>query len=562
MKRILSVFFILSIVSSISATEVKIKITNKYLNFPISQKVDRKPIQMIVTNGEKCTSVIRLVEADKAEYWTFQDVSLWKGETITFSGDFSDEALGSIYQADEIAFESDLYKEAQRPIYHFTTRRGWINDPNGCIYFGGQYHMFYQHNPYEKEWENMHWAHAVSDDLIHWKELPLALHPDQNGTMFSGTAVALTEQQTQAFKETIGYKAPKKKGKKAKDVKEQNGFIAFFTADSKWETQCMAYSFDGGLTFTKYAGNPVVDSHERWESHDTRDPKVFWYAPGEHWVMVVNERNGNTIYNSTDLINWTPQSHIEGFWECPELFYLPVVGGKENEGSWVMWGASGTYMLGDFDGKTFVPTTPKLCNLNGSAYAAQTYANIPKEDGRVIKMAWGRVNFDNMPFNGFMLLPQEQTLYRTSQGLRLYSYPVKETEALFTKVDGATNLSASEANELLKKYAKDDALRIKISLHYAYTTDAGISYRGQRILNYDLNGNRLNGEFYAPDAPGSLDITADIYVDRSVAEIYADGGAFSYSMKLDGKADKGYELFGNQVQVKSIEIYKAKNIWE
>lgn len=536
MKKLFLPLLLSSFCQLLSANDVEIKVVNRYLNFPISHSVDRKRMLMTVSNGEECSSVIRLADTQEADYWVFQDVSLWKGKTITLSGDFSDEALRRIYQADTIANESQLYRESQRPQYHFTTRRGWINDPNGCCYLNGKWHMFYQHNPYEREWGNMHWGHAVSTDLLHWQEWPLALHPDHLGTMFSGT-IAIPEGTSK--------------------------MVAYYTADSaEKEVQCMAESVDEGLTWTKYSGNPVVDSHDRWHSHDTRDPKVFWYAPGKHWVMVVNERDGNTIYNSDDRKQWTPVSHIEGFWECPELFYLPVLGEKKAKGAWVMWGASGTYMLGDFDGKTFTPTSPKMCNLNGTAYAAQTFANIPRQDGRTIKMAWGRVTFDNMPFNGWMLLPQEQTLRRTSQGLRLFSYPIKETESLFSRVIEGSNLSANDANALLEQFRGEDVLRIKATLHLTYATDAGISYRGQRLLSYDLNGNRLNGEFYASDQPGSLDITADIYVDRSVVEVFIDGGAFSYSMKRDGREDKGYEIWGNQVQVKNLEVFKAQTIWE
>ena len=539
MKRHSALFIILwATLFSATAGEVKIKIRHQYLNFPISHSVERKPLLMQVSGGGECCPDIRLAE-DEVDYWVFQDVSLWKGKTITLSGDFSEATLARIYHADTLADTSQLYHEAQRPQYHFTTRRGWINDPNGCIYLNGRYHLFYQHNPYERDWGNMHWGHAVSTDLLHWQELPLALHPDHLGTMFSGTAIF-------DYANTAGLKRP--------------ALVAFYTADGQWETQCMAYSYDEGLTFSKYEGNPVVDSHKRWQSHDTRDPKVFRYGGDKgHWVMVVNERNGNTIYNSTDLKHWTPMSHIEGFWECPELFELPVIG-EGQETHWVMWGASGTYQIGQFDGMTFTPETPKLCNLGGSAYAAQTFANMPSADGRVIKMAWGRITFDQMPFNGCMLLPQEQTLRRTSQGLRLYSYPVREVESLFAPSLEADNLSADEANRLLQLYHDDDVLHMKVTLHLTYATDAGISYRGQRLLSYDLNGNRLNGEFYATDAHEPLDITADIYVDRSVVEVYIDEGAFSCSMKRDGHGDQGYEIWGNQVQVKHLEIRKMASI--
>lgn len=525
------------------ATELKIKIQHRYLNFPVSQSVDRHALNFTVGGKRYCRSVIRLT-AGKPDYWVFEDVSAMKGKTLVLSGDFTKEELASICQSDMIVGENEIYKERLRPQYHFTTRRGWINDPNGCIFYKGKYHLFYQHNPYEREWENMHWAHAFSRDLIHWHEMPLALHPDNHGTMFSGTTVI-------DYNNDAGYNVSK--GKPA--------MIAFYTADTaEKEVQCMAYSRDEGQTWTKYSHNPVVDSHERWKTHDTRDPKVFWYAPGNHWVMVVNERNGNTIYNSTDLKHWEQKSHITGFWECPELFPLAV---EDNpaEVHWVMWGASGTYMIGQFDGKEFTPETTKMCNLNGSAYASQTFNNIPREDGRVIKMSWGRVTFGDMPFNGVMLLPQEQILKRTRQGLRLVSRPVKETEQLFSPAMEIDNLAANDVNRLLEMFRDTDVLRMKGVLHLTHATDAGISFRGQRLLTYDLNGNRLQGEFYAPEEPGSMEIAFDLYVDRGVVEGFIDGGIFSYSMPLDGHENKGYEIWGNQVQVRRLEVYRAQSIW-
>ena len=532
-------------VSVADAADVKIKITKKYINFPVSHKSDRKTMEMSVKGGETCRFVIRLAEGEP-DYWTFRDVSALKGKTVTLTYDGSGEALAKVYQDDRIAGGENMYKEKYRPQYHFTTRRGWINDPNGLIYYKGKYHLFYQHNPFEREWENMHWAHAVSTDLVHWREMPLALHPDTLGTIFSGSAVI-------DYGNTAGWNS--KDGTPA--------LVAFYTSAKGIQRQSMAYSLDEGMTFTKYEGNPIIDSHEKWQTNDTRDPKVFWYAPGKHWVMVLNERDGHSIYNSVNLKDWTYQSHITGFWECPELFEVAVDGNVGNK-KWVMWGASGTYMIGSFDGKTFTPDGPKLCNLNGSAYAAQVFNNIPANDGRVIKIAWGRISFEGMPFNGCMLLPQEQMLFNTRSGLRLASRPVREVEQLFTKVYSGEDLSMRQANDVMRQFDGDDVLRIRMTMHLSHATDAGLSYRGQRIVNYDMNGNRLNGEFYATDDPGSMMLTADVYMDRSMAEVFVDGGMYSYSMGLDVRSTskEGYVFWGNNIKIRSLEVYKVKSIWD
>ena len=532
-------------VSVADAADVKIKITKKYINFPVSHKSERKTMEMSVKGGETCRFVIRLAEGEP-DYWTFRDVSALKGKTVTLTYDGSGEALAKVYQDDRIAGGENMYKEKYRPQYHFTTRRGWINDPNGLIYYKGKYHLFYQHNPFEREWENMHWAHAVSTDLVHWREMPLALHPDTLGTIFSGSAVI-------DYGNTAGWNS--KDGTPA--------LVAFYTSAKGIQRQSMAYSLDEGMTFTKYEGNPIIDSHEKWQTNDTRDPKVFWYAPGKHWVMVLNERDGHSIYNSVNLKDWTYQSHITGFWECPELFEVAVDGNGGNK-KCVMWGASGTYMIGSFDGKTFTPDGPKLCNLNGSAYAAQVFNNIPANDGRVIKIAWGRISFEGMPFNGCMLLPQEQMLFNTRSGLRLASRPVREVEQLFTKVYSGEDLSMRQANDVMRQFDGDDVLRIRMTMHLSHATDAGLSYRGQRIVNYDMNGNRLNGEFYATDDPGSMMLTADVYMDRSMAEVFVDGGMYSYSMGLDVRSTskEGYVFWGNNIKIRSLEVYKVKSIWD
>src|SRR5690606_10411783 len=172
---------------SLSAQEIKININKRYLNIPVSHQQERAKMTFKVEGQPDLSVVVRLA-TDEADYWAFKDVADLQGQavSITYEGDAA--GLSRIYQADTIAGQDSIYQEKNRPQFHFTTRRGWINDPNGLVYHEGEYHLFYQHNPYEREWENMHWGHAVSKDLIHWKELPVALFPDRLGTMFSGSA--------------------------------------------------------------------------------------------------------------------------------------------------------------------------------------------------------------------------------------------------------------------------------------------------------------------------------------------------------------------------------------
>ena len=262
-KIVFTLFILLFSPLVMMAGEVTFKITKKYLNFPISHKVDRAKMTFQV-NGKPDLSVVIRLAPDEAEYWVFKDVSAYKGKTIKINYEGDEKGLSKIYQSDEFVGQDNIYKEKNRPQFHFTTRRGWINDPNGLVYHDGEYHLFYQHNPYERDWENMHWGHAVSKDLIHWTELADALYPDHLGTMFSGSAVI-------DYDNTAGFN----KGKTPAMV------AAFTAASSEKQVQGIAYSLDNGRTFTKYDKNPVIDSKAKWNSQDTRDPKVFWYAlPG------------------------------------------------------------------------------------------------------------------------------------------------------------------------------------------------------------------------------------------------------------------------------------------
>lgn len=530
---------------TLQAGEIKMKITKQYLNLPVSHQSDRAKMTLQADGKPDYSFLIRLAPTNP-DYWVFCDVSTYKGQVLTISYPGSQAGLEKIYQADEIAGQDSLYSESNRPQVHYTQRCGWNNDPNGLLFYDGEYHLFYQHNPYEREWENMHWGHAVSRDLIHWTELQEALFPDEHGTMFSGSAVI-------DYKNTSGF------GKEGIPP-----MVAIYTAaGADKQVQCIAYSLDKGRTWTKYEGNPVIDSKAKWNSPDTRDPKVFWYEPTGKWVMALHERDGHSIYNSDNLKDWTYESHITGFWECPELFELPVDGNPDNT-KWVMYGASGTYMLGSFDGKKFTPEAGKYYYTTGSIYAAQTYTNIPKSDGRRIQIGWGRISHPGLSINGCMLIPTELTLKTTSEGIRLFSNPIKEFDQLQTNVYKGTNLTSDKATEALQPYNRNATLRIKATLKLSHATSAGISLDGQNLLDYDMNSNLVNGVFYSPDDMTSMEITVDMIIDKTLVETFVDGGAYSYSMERRAKESnrEGFRVWGNNIEVKNLEIYTLDSIWK
>lgn len=530
-------------VTAANGGEREIKITDNYLHIPVSHSRDRVRITMDAPGMDLMPVNVRITDGEP-DYWVFKDVSALKGKKLRITYPDNVKGVEKITLAHTLPDADQIYHEKNRPQYHFTTRRGWINDPNGLIYKDGEYHLFYQHNPYERDWENMHWGHAVSPDLIHWTELATALHPDTIGTMFSGSAII-------DYDNTSGFGS-----------KKNPPMVVAYTAETgDRQVQCIAYSLDNGRTFTKYKGNPVIDSKEIWDSRDTRDPKLLRY--GDHWVMVLNERDGHSFYTSDNLRDWTYKSHTGGFWECPDLFELAVDGNPDNK-MWVMYGASGTYMLGDFDGERFTPRSGKHAYTRGSIYAAQTFNNIPAEDGRRIQIGWSRISHPDMHFNGMMLLPTELTLRTTKDGVRLVSRPVREVETLCTPAGSWTDLTQEQADEAMKPFADPDRLRVRVTMKLSHATDARITLGRRNLVDYDLNGTTVNGWFYSPQDPTSTEITADIFIDRTSIEVFIDGGLYSYSMERelrDGEPDR-FLFHGNRVTIKSLEVFNIDSIWE
>lgn len=541
-SKAIATLFLGVLFTTVQADDITLKINKRYLNLPVSHQVDRNKMRFNVDGKQEREFVIRLASG-KPDYWVFCDMESFKGKKVTISYDGNAEGLQKIYQDDKIAGQDSLYKEKNRPQLHFTQRRGWNNDPNGLVWYDGEYHLFYQHNPYEREWENMHWGHAVSRDLLHWEELDLALYPDNNGTAFSGSAVI-------DYENTSGF------GKKGKPA-----MVAIYTGAGAKQVQCVAYSLDKGRTWTKYEKNPVIDSGAKWKSVDTRDPKVFWYEPNKEWVMVLYERDGHSIYTSPNLKDWKYESHVTGFFECPELFELPVDGNLNNK-KWVMYGASGNYMIGSFDGKKFIPETGKYYFSGGNVYAAQTYTNIPKSDGRRIQIGWGRINHPSLPVNGCLTLPTELTLRTTKDGVRLFSSSIKELDSLELPGIEGSNLTAEQANEMLKPYADNDVIRLRFTIKLSHATSAGLSYKGQNLLDYDLNGNRVNGTFYSPEDMTSMEVSVDMIVDRSIVEVFVDDGVYVHYVERKEHNKDGFVFWGNNIEVKSLKVNPMKSIWK
>ena len=505
-----------------------ITVSERYLNLPVARVADRAKMTFTADGIQVKEFSIRLASG-KPDYWVFYDISKYKGKTLSVSYSGDSGGLNNIYQDDKIAGPDSLYKEINRPQIHFSSRRGWNNDPNGLVWFDGEYHLYYQHNPFEIHWENMHWGHAVSKDLVHWEEIGIALEPDTLGTMFSGSAVIDKDN-------TAGW------GKDA--------LVAFYTAAGKKMTQNVAYSTDRGRSFTKYDGNPILGPD--------RDPKVFWYEPEKTWVMVLYNDNYNIIYNSKDLKKWEEKSVVPGFYECPELFELPVDGDPENK-KWVMYGASGTYMTGSFDGEKFTPEHGKYFYSWGSQYAAQTFNNTP--DGRRIQIGWGRIEQRGMPFNQMMLFPCELSLRSTPEGIRLFCEPVSEIEMLHNKKYMWENLTGEEANKKMTEI-KGDLLHVMMDIEIVHGWTTEVNFRGNPLVSFDGNFNRFNGAPYICDNPGIFRFNIEIILDKTSVEAYiGNGKLFISEGRKENKTDEGLSVKEN-VKIHSLEIYELRPIWQ
>ena len=439
--------------------------------------------------------------------------------------------------------------EPLRPQYHFTPPRNWNNDPNGLLYYQGEYHLFYQYYPDSMRWGPMHWGHAVSTDLLHWKDLPIALYPDSIGYIFSGSAV--TDAQN-----TSGFGAG-----------TNTAMVAIFTyhdPKTKIESQAVAYSTDKGRTWTKYNGNPVIPNPGL---QDFRDPKVRWYAPAKQWIMAVSCHDHIAFYSSPNLKQWTKESEFgkdkgshEGVWECPDLFPLKVNGGAESR--WILTvnsggGPSGTrgtqYFIGTFDGHTYTAMDDTTRWLEGGAdeYAGVTWSNTGT---RTLFLGW----LDNWPgahpdkpdyiWRGGMTLPLELALKKNAEGEQFVTkQPAAEIEKLETPLLSLDHLALT-GETWTKTFPGHQLSSSRISLTQDDPGGSVITLSlgndaGQHLdIVYDQRQHRLqidrthaDGEDFHAESPRKHSVVLSknlkgcdmtIFYDRSVVEVFVDGGRY------------------------------------
>lgn len=403
----------------------------KYLLLPVQDSAPEGKIYIITGNRHAGTAINVRLAREKVDYYVPLDLSEYEGQNVSLDVQGIPESA-ICWKKFTLSDTFDTSnREMFRPLYHHTPAYGWMNDPNGMFYKDGVYHLYFQYNPYGSTWGNMTWGHSTSTDLVNWNFEGTAILPDAWGTIFSGSAVVDHEN-------TAGFGA--------------GAVVAFYTSakSTPWgdtQAQSMAYSLDNGKTFTKYDSNPVVVSAKR----DFRDPKVFWYAPGKHWVMILAGGQEMDIYSSEDLKEWKYESSFGahqgahgGVWECPDLVELPVEG--TNEKKWVLicninpggpsGGNAAQYFVGTFDGKRFVneaPTQTKWMDWGKDHYATVTFNNAP--DGRCIALGWMsnwqyQTVLPTLQYRGSNTVARDLTLYRQDGELLLRCAPSPEIAKL------------------------------------------------------------------------------------------------------------------------------------
>jgi fructan beta-fructosidase len=487
--------------------------------------------------------------------------------------------------------ERPAYRERFRPRYHFTPVANWMNDPNGLVHFDGEFHLFYQFNPHGDRWGHMSWGHAVSRDLVRWEHLPVALGEEDGVMVFSGSAVV-------DWTDSSGFGA----GGSPPLVAV---YTAYREADGN-QAQCLAYSTDRGRSWTRYAGNPVLDIG----STEFRDPRVFWYAPHRRWVMAVAMAAEHRIrfYASDDLKRWThlsdfgPAGATGGVWECPDLFPLPVDGDPERT-RWVLQvdlnpggpvGGSGSqFFVGDFDGTTFTAesTDTRWVDHGADFYAAMSWSDAPPEDGRRIWMGWMSnwlyaQDVPTAPWRGAQSLPRRVRLREGGAGVVLVQEPVAELRRLRGASRTLPAMPIPEGTHPLGPYGiRGAALEIVAEIDPGTADECGLRVRvgagEETLIGIEAGGRRVcvdrtrsgAGAFHpefaarhaAPLPPGDGTVRLHLFVDHSSVELFAAGGEAVITDRIfPAPESDGVESYarGGTARLLSLQAWELGSAWD
>ena len=532
----------------------EIKLTGKLLLYPVAKDKKKNGMLSVRVNG----ALIHNVEGNLAQskedvaWWAYLDMNEYVGKTaaLTFSSPDAGPGLALIESSDQERHLLPLYDEKMRPQFHHSQKQGWNNDPNGMVYYDGEYHLFWQCNPVGTQWGNMYWGHSSSPDMIHWTEHRRALRP------FGGTYTP-NRHPSLAVKNCFS-------GSANVDVNNTGGWqtgkekvmVAVFTDTGCGEA--LAYSNDRGMNWTYYDKNPVI-------KHNGRDPKLVWYEPGQHWVIAVFDQDpdrkigGNiAFYSSKNLKDWTLTSKLPGYFECPEIFELPVDGDKKNT-RWVVFAANAKYAVGNFDGETFTPEHEDKHTLHyGNFYASQCFSRPP--DGRVVQIGWAKIGMGDMPFNQAFTVPINLTLKKTGQGIRMFANPIKELDTLH---DGKPQMLAGKTVTAEAPVTLDvdgQLVDILMTLKKGDAKKVSLTF-GRNTVTYDFSTEMLD-KMPVSLIDGVLKLR--VLVDRPMFEVVVNDGQ-SYLTAPRQPAPLGtisVEAEGGSATVESLEVYRMKSIWK
>jgi fructan beta-fructosidase len=529
----------------------ELKITGKYLLFPVSNKGQRG--RMTVRVGDQLVHSLNCdfpANKDAIDWWGWLDLSEYVGKTARISAVALPEVAALIESGDQLRHLQPLYDEALRPQFHMSQMRGWNNDPNGMCYYDGEYHFFWQSNPAGFPWQNMYWGHATSPDMVQWSEQTHALRPFGGQDPKRHPSMAVGECFSGSGNVDLTNTAGWQKGK------EKTMVLAFTDTGSG---ESLAYSSDRGKTWTCYEGNPII-------KHSGRDPKLMWYAPGKHWVIAVFDDRAPygqniAIYTSKDLKQWEYASSIPGFFECAEIFELPV-DNDPTKTKWVIFAADAQYAIGSFDGKKFTPEHQGKHQVHwGPYYASQCFSNSP--DGRVVQIGWARIDMPGMPFNQTFSLPTNLTLHTTAEGIRMFATPVKELEQLrkpHPKVVSNKDLAAGAP--ALAFDVADQLFDIEVTLKQGTASQAVLRF-GDNAVTYHFEAQKLD-EMPLKMKDGK--VTFRVLVDRPMFEVVGGGGA---CFKTNARRDMGKPLGnislsaqGGDLTVESLVAHELNPAWK
>jgi len=528
----------------------------RWLQFPVKTGVNKRVVTVSVDGQVQRRFDIELADG-APDWWAPLDVSQWSGKKLTVAVNRLPEnskALDSLRQADAFIGAENLYHEPLRPQLQFSPKRGWTNDPNGLVFYNGEYHLFFQHNPYGAIWGNMHWGHATSRDLIHWEEQGEALYPDDMGPMFSGSAVV-------DWNNTSGF---------GKDGKPP--MVLMYTAAGKPTVQGLAFSNDG-RHFTKYTGDPVI----RQITPGNRDPKVTWYEPTKQWVLTLyvglpgepgpdgKPKPIHTVhfFTSPNLKDWTLRSVSPSLFECPDFFELPLDGDATRK-KWVLTAASSEYFVGTFDGERFQMETAKLPGHRGRGfYAAQTYSDTP--DHRRVQIGWGQDASPGMPFNQLQTFPCELSLRSTPEGPRLAWQPIKELESLRVKSHHLGQLELKEGMPNPLAAVHGELLEIRADFTPSPQSELVFNVRGIPIRCDAAKQEISVGSVHAPAPLIDGHQRLIILTDRTNFTVWASDGLTYVPLPVIAKStDLSVEVSakGGPVTFEYLEAHELKSIWE